>query len=188
MLNWQAPILGDPGLLVGEMTGLVKSNVPRYRAGLVVHHSQRLNPDFSDLLARRGVACILGATKDYRAVAEQIADCAVILSSSLHGLVFADALGIPNTWFMPDTIHGAARFKFYDYACALGRVLEQPVDVAGLGAAIRELTRSRPAYLGRVPALVQSIKNAFPAHLRSVSEVDGRSREPGRVLSSVVAA
>jgi hypothetical protein len=108
------------GLLVGELTGVVKSTLPRYRAGRVVHQSQKLQPGLPDRLVARGVTCIVGATDDYRSVAQQMAECEVILSNSLHGLVFADALGIPNTCMMPDGIHQAARFKFHDYACASG--------------------------------------------------------------------
>ncbi len=183
MLNWQVPVMGDPGLLVGELTGVVKSTLPRYRAGLVVHHSQKLQPGLPDRLVARGVTCIDGATDDYRSVAQQMAECEVILSSSLHGLVFADALGIPNTWMMPDGIHEAARFKFHDYACAIGRVLEPPVEPTGVGAAINALTGSQPAYFARIPAVIQSIKASFPASFRVASPVTGQIAGSGAVAS-----
>lgn len=183
MLNWQARSVGDPGLLVGHVTGVTRSRSPRYRAGLVLHHSQTVKPEVVNLLAARGVLSMTGATDDYRSIIEQIADCAVILSSSLHGLVFADALGIPNTWLVPDAIHRAARFKFHDYACAIGRVLDPPADGPRLEAVITALTGSQPAYFARIPALIESIRQSFPADLRAVAASTPATRPSARVPS-----
>jgi len=51
------------------------------------------------------------------------ARCQRIVSSSLHGLVLADALGIPSMWdpYPTDT---ASTFKFRDYASAYGERIE----------------------------------------------------------------
>lgn len=49
------------------------------------------------------------------------ARCERIVSSSLHGLVLADALGIPNMW---DPFVTAPGFKFRDYASAYGERIE----------------------------------------------------------------
>lgn len=49
------------------------------------------------------------------------AGCERIVSSSLHGLVLADALGIPNMW---DPFPPEVTFKFRDYASAYGERIE----------------------------------------------------------------
>lgn len=49
------------------------------------------------------------------------ARCERIVSSSLHGLILADALGIPNMW---DPFSTAPPFKFRDYASAYGERIE----------------------------------------------------------------
>jgi len=49
------------------------------------------------------------------------ARCERIVSSSLHGLILADALGIPNMW---DPFSTAPPFKFRDYASAYGESIE----------------------------------------------------------------
>jgi pyruvyltransferase len=52
---------------------------------------------------------------------EQAARCRSIVSSSLHGIVLADALGIVNMW---DPYPTAPPFKFRDYASAYGERIE----------------------------------------------------------------
>ncbi len=56
-------------------------------------------------------------------VVREVLSCACILSSSLHGLVLADAYDIPAAWLLVD---GGARlvggkFKFVDYLLSTGR-------------------------------------------------------------------
>jgi pyruvyltransferase len=53
---------------------------------------------------------------------EQAARCQRIVSSSLHGIVLADALGVTNMW---DPYPTAPPFKFRDYASAYGERIEQ---------------------------------------------------------------
>jgi pyruvyltransferase len=54
-------------------------------------------------------------------VIREIDKCQNILSSSLHGLVFADALNIPNAWSeLSDRVSGKG-FKFRDYLLSLRR-------------------------------------------------------------------
>ncbi len=56
-------------------------------------------------------------------VVRDIASCKEVFSSSLHGLVAADSLGIPNRWVELETPHAdvaANRFKFEDYYSAFG--------------------------------------------------------------------
>ena len=48
-------------------------------------------------------------------VVREIASCAAVLSTSLHGLIVADAYDIPAAWatLAPDLMGGT--FKFHDY-------------------------------------------------------------------------
>lgn len=73
------------------------------------------------------------------------ARCRAIVSSSLHGLVLADSLGIPNMWDPYPGVAGAG-FKFRDYASAFGERIEpyvwrvaDQVQVAAKRAALLEL-------------------------------------------------
>ena len=113
--------LGDPGLLAADVYAITRPETPRYRVGLVPHYS---DGDLLDVRTWARVFCeevtvidICGRPRD---VLEQMARCEHILSSSLHGLVFADALDIPSNWVvLSDRVQGGS-FKFRDYFAAFG--------------------------------------------------------------------
>lgn len=46
------------------------------------------------------------------------------MCQSLHGLVVADALGIPNIWIEPTPSMAGGRFKFDDYFSTLDKAKE----------------------------------------------------------------
>ena len=62
-------------------------------------------------------------TADTETVIQEADKCERIISSSLHGIVLADALGIENKWEYSDRVYGKG-FKFRDYASALGEDIE----------------------------------------------------------------
>jgi len=56
-------------------------------------------------------------------VLREASKCERIMSSSLHGIILADALGIENQWEYSERVFGKG-FKFRDYASALGETIE----------------------------------------------------------------
>lgn len=88
-------------------------------------------------------------------VARAIARCGLVVSSSLHGLVFADALGVPSVLYAP--VPDSA-FKYWDYASGL-------LPEGALGAEEEE-ERTRPLPLGEDAALLELVRNASGAWLQ----------------------
>ena len=104
--------LGDPGLLVNL---LVDRPPPRRdRIGFLPHRHDRTLASVLAFAERPEVDLL-----DIRAhpldVVRAIASCRFVLSSSLHGLIVADAYGVPSAWVEPSSQVEGAGYKFRDY-------------------------------------------------------------------------
>lgn len=107
-------VLGDPGALADR---LVPRNLEeRHAIGIIPHYIDASNPIIAKLVQenRGNLKFIDIATSNAHKVLREIASCQSILSSSLHGLIFADSLGKPSGWFSAPNLEGKD-FKFRDY-------------------------------------------------------------------------
>ena len=73
-------------------------------------------------------------------VVEEVVKCRRIISSSLHGIILADALGIENKWVYSDFVLGGG-FKFRDYAASLGEAISPDVWRLGDQERIKEMAK-----------------------------------------------
>lgn len=113
------PVYGDPGLLADLLVDDLPST-RQYTVGLVPHYTDQDDPQVRDFLVRNPHAVLLDIFSETREFIRKVASCEVILSSSLHGLVTADAVGRPNAWIrLSDRVKGND-FKFHDYYSAFG--------------------------------------------------------------------
>lgn len=105
-------VLGDPGLLISFLCN--KKIFKKYKLGIVPHVSD-VRTDALTVLKKNNHIKIIYPQQHPIKVAKDIMSCDAILSSSLHGLIFADSLGIPNRRiiFNKNTLGG--NFKFDDY-------------------------------------------------------------------------
>ncbi len=115
--NYDVP-LADAGLL----SNLYVEGTPEkvYDVGIVPHFSQQEDPQFQELKSSFSSACIIDIRLDPKTVINQIAKCNYILSSSLHGLIFADGLGIANLHVLGQPPLTGGSFKFEDYYSSYG--------------------------------------------------------------------
>lgn len=139
-------VLGDPGLLVSKM--LPQRGPKKFSLGLIPHYVDRHNPVLIELLRKYSseIKVIDVLKGNPLRVARQIDECEHIISSSLHGLIMADALGIPNAWFYSPGIIGG-RFKYDDYYSAMG-LEEQRMHLISGSETLREMlgwTSLKPA-------------------------------------------
>ena len=158
LLGIEDTVFGDPGLLVDRV--LPFDGVRGDKIGIVPHHTLLDDPKIRAFAASDPAYVLIdprGAPKD---VCHQIAACAHVLSSSLHGLIVADAYGVSNTWTPPK---GQSYLKYLDYAASVGRgdmAAPTPLD---------EVILSAPATLSYQPGIEAcraALTATFPSHLR----------------------
>lgn len=110
--------LADAGILASELidTPLKK----KYNVGVIAHFKEDNHPIFKEIAAKFKNSIIINLADDPLEVVKQIAQCEVIISSSLHGLIVADSFNIPNHHIVvTDNLLGDG-FKFDDYYSAYG--------------------------------------------------------------------
>ncbi len=101
--------LGDPLLLWTRPKVQVK-----YELGIVPHYVDWEDERIWRFARKQESVLVIDPLA--RDVPERMASCKAILSSSLHGLVVADAFGIPNLWtILSDGKIVGGSFKYRDY-------------------------------------------------------------------------
>jgi pyruvyltransferase len=107
--------LGDPGLLADELVTVDKE----YDLGIVPHWSDtdlENRPEF-----KRYDPHLIRPGGDPLDVIREIGRCRKIISSSLHGIIVADAFGIPRRTEMTTLFkREGGDFKFRDYNASVG--------------------------------------------------------------------
>jgi pyruvyltransferase len=125
---------GDAGVLAGEF--FTSGLRPRYRCGVILHHSEKwLWPKvYFRRHFRRQEILFIDVQAEPMSVFEAIAQCELIFSSSLHGVIFAHALGCRAAWIEPSDRVVGKGFKFYDYYMSLGITPDQvkPIKLSGV--------------------------------------------------------
>ena len=102
-------VYGDPALLApAYFAPKVKKS---YKYGIVTRWSER---HWHEAEIGPGVRIIHLGTDDVEGVIEAMLSCRRIVTGSLHGLVMADAYGIPSAWVRSGTAYGG-QYKFFDY-------------------------------------------------------------------------
>lgn len=117
-------VLGDMGLLADELVG---EQEKQYDLGLVPHWSDKAleqNPIF-----KKYNPLIIRVDDDPLKVISQIGKCKKIVSSSLHGIILADAYGIPRRIEISPEVLAKPKqegglFKWHDYSLSIGLKLE----------------------------------------------------------------
>lgn len=108
-------VLGDPGILASRFY-TPKTNIKKDHI-IIISHWQ----DYKKLYEKFGskYQVINMATNDLESLFDKISHAKLILSSSLHGIIFAHSFGIPAVHIEETDIGSKDNFKFKDYYSVL---------------------------------------------------------------------
>ena len=121
-------VFGDPALLLPRF--LPAASGRRFELGVVPHYSDRKHPALAELRQDRRVMVIdvrlgtlgrLLGRPDLGRFIREVTACDRIVSSSLHGLVVAEAYGIPSQRARLGEGLVGGDFKFEDFLASVGR-------------------------------------------------------------------
>lgn len=104
-------VLGDPGLIISE---IVRNRSKKYELGIIPHVTDT-KTEILSILSKRSKIKVIYPQQHPFSVAKEVASCKAIISSSLHGLIFADSYGIPNRRIILNNNLLGGNFKFDDY-------------------------------------------------------------------------
>lgn len=119
-------VFGDPGLLVADH--LKVDQTKWYKYGVIPHYMDIFDAQKLCMEMRAEVIQVSLPIEEFVC---QVAKAEIILSSSLHGLICAESLGIPCVWIrFSDKLIGGD-FKFHDYLSGTKRGWDhvKPIDL-----------------------------------------------------------
>ena len=118
-------VYGDPALFMPKLYNPAVEKI--YKIGFIPHFIERETKYKLD-----GDSLVIDLSQGILKVINQMLSCKKIVSSSLHGLIVADAYGIPSQWMkLTNGIIGDGT-KFYDHMLAMNMETYEPWDLRGV--------------------------------------------------------
>lgn len=153
-------VYGDPALLLP--TFYKPKSTKKYKLGIIAHYIDRHHSWLEQINDPEILILDIQSANPYDFV-DQVYSCEKIASSSLHGLIVADAYAIPSLWLeFSDNVVGKG-FKFLDYFASVKRQDTDPY-IINEDTSIDELMNSFSTY--RIDIDLSKLLTACPFELR----------------------
>lgn len=143
-------VYGDPAILLPEVYHPSVGR-PKFRLGVVLHKDD----SFHQKISSAHCINISIRTSDYKDFVNQLVNAEMIVSSSLHGIILAEAYGVKAILLRPQV----DMFKYYDYYYSTGRQTFPIADTP------EEALNMTPAELPDFTGIRKQLKEAFPFDL-----------------------
>lgn len=121
-------VYGDPALLLPLIYN--PKIEKKYDIGVIPHYIEKNEPVFrllnGELLEEKPNRKIIDVEQDWKLFIDEVLSCREIVSSSLHGIIIAEAYGIKAYWVRPTNKVIGDGFKFRDYLTGTGREEQGP--------------------------------------------------------------
>lgn len=122
-------VYGDPALLL-PLVYRPHIISKKYPLGVIPHYSELDSPSLHRFLRRHPEARLISLRhyQKWTDIIDAVCSCEAVLSSSLHGIIAAEAYGIPNAWIqLSDGNIIGGEFKYRDFYEAVGKHHLRPV-------------------------------------------------------------
>ena len=188
----EAIALGDPGLFYADLVPGVEKTKKEFDVAIVPHHLD--SEEFkavADELASQGLSVKFVDVRHANPmqVVRDIAASRKVLSSSLHGIIVADSLGIPNGRIVVDgfetdeeRMRNESDYKFSDYYSAFGLECPEHISLSELKRSPRKTIESMVDFVPqeKVEECKRNLLAAFPFPRRaSAAAFQDVSQSPG---------
>ncbi|MFC3124527.1 polysaccharide pyruvyl transferase family protein [Pseudoroseomonas globiformis] len=148
---------GDAGSFIAALPALrhLAGRRPRYRAAIIPHWASAWMPVFKKLSHTPEIVMVEMRDSSMKPI-EQIADADIVISQSLHGLIYAEALGKPTLW-ISQTDDDKWCFKYRDWYSNVRNAPNKPMlldkfdEAAFREARRRDITVDQWAMLSAFP-------------------------------------
>lgn len=159
----------DPALLMPYLYQPQSSNQQRYELGLICHFSQP-NEDLERLIAEkfsqkvRFISMHRHTPAQLEECINEICSCDKIASTSLHGIIIAQAYGVPAL-FLQDLNHAVHRhctFKFNDFFLGTQQHPQEPLQFADYAELIPQLLQMSFPKPPNFRQFCQNLLDVFP--------------------------
>jgi pyruvyltransferase len=133
-------VYGDPAILLGILCPRKTSK--EFKIGIIPHYIDKNNIWVIDQLKKyNDDAIFIDIEGDINSVINQVCRCEYVISSSLHGLICADAYEIPSVRVVLSDLVTGGDFKFHDYRLGVGSLPHEAIDIRSNRFDIIELTK-----------------------------------------------
>lgn len=125
-----SPVYGDPALLM-PLFYTPESDKSGRRIGLVLHqrHSSMINEILLADAEVKLISIYRAGERQIESFVNEVTSCEKVYSTSLHGIIIAQAYGIPAQWISFDgvPIHADEDFKFLDYFIGANQEIQRKI-------------------------------------------------------------
>lgn len=118
-------VLGDPGLLLSTLRPATRA--PQGGVGIAPHFSDR--PHLVDHWSGSAEVRIIDLQQPVEVVADAIAGCELVVTSSLHAMVACHSYGVPVVWGEFRPLPSGDGSKFADHLLGVGLEARPPVPL-----------------------------------------------------------
>ena len=139
-------VYGDPAIL---MPIIYKSNVSKKTDYVIINHYTKYNGLEKNMINLK--------TKDYKKVIDKICEAKLVISGSLHGIILAEAYGVPAI-LLKDR-EDFSDWKYKDYYLSTGRE-EFPIVNS-----IEEALKTTPPEIPSFEKITEDLIKSFPYDL-----------------------